>query len=76
MKFEDVSFLVLNIGFVVEVVMCIMFSGVIIKEDGVKYLVELRFYYYFYDFVNCVDFVVIVLLFMEYVVSGNFLDVV
>ena len=75
-KFEDVSFLVLNIGFAVEAVMRIMSSGVIIKEDGVKHLVELRPHYYFHDPVNCVDFVVTVLSFMEYVVSGNSLDAV
>ena len=63
-KFEDVSFLVLNIGFAVEAVMRIMSSGVIIKEDGVKHLVELRPHYYFHDPVNCVDFVVTVLSFI------------
>jgi len=73
-KFEDISFLVLNIGFAVEAVMRIMSSGVVVEEDGVKNLVELRPLYYFKDPVNCVDFVVTLLSFSEYIVQGHALD--
>jgi hypothetical protein len=67
-KFEDISFLVLNIGFGVEAAMRIMSSGVIVEQDGVKNLVELKPHYYFKDTVNCVDFVVTMLSFLEYIV--------
>ena len=76
-KFEVTSFLVLNIAFAVECGMRIMSSGVTSIEEGVEQLVKLKPLYYFHDTVNCFDFVVTVLSFMEYVVnSGGALDAI
>jgi len=76
-KFEMTSFLVLNIAFAVECGMRIMSSGVTSIEEGVEQLVKLKPLYYFHDTVNCFDFVVTVLSFMEYVInSGGALDAI
>lgn len=76
-EFEITSFLVLNIAFAVECAMRIMSSGVTSIEDGVEQLVKLKPLYYFHDTVNCFDFVVTLLSFLEYVInSGGAIDAI
>ena len=65
--FEDISFIVLNIIFALEVVVKLASSGITIEKDGVSHLVVWKPHYYFADFVNCFDFVVTILAFLEYV---------
>ena len=70
-KFEEVSFLVLNVAFGVEILLRMLASGETIEEDGVSHLVKFRPHHYFHDIINVFDFTVTILSYLEYAVSGD-----
>ena len=79
--FEEISFLVLNIAFAVEVVLRVLSSGIEYEDDrGVTHLVKPNPRQYFHDVINNFDIVITLLSFLEYMIpdngSGSTLDAV
>ena len=64
-KFEEVSFLVLNVAFGVEILLRMLASGETVEEDGVCHLIKFRPHQYFHDIINVFDFVVTILSYLN-----------